>query len=82
MSHYRIPKQVEMRPAKNDNYVPGVSDFSSIMSLTAKESRILAGVTLCDKERFNLIVDKASAITQQIRVAKNKLKEKQRWDTH
>ena len=82
MSHYRIPKQLEMRSAKEDNYVPGVHDFSSIMSLTSRESKILAGVLKCDKKEFNLIVDKKRAITQQIRVAKNKLKEKQRWDTH
>ena len=82
MSHYRIPRQLEMRPAQDDNSLPGLSDFSNIISLTYRESKILAGVIQCDNKQFNLVADKASAITEQIRAAKNKLKEQQKWQVY
>ena len=56
MSHYRIPKQLEMRSAQEDNFPPGVSDFSGIIALTSRESKILAGVIKCDKKRGYLIL--------------------------
>ncbi len=79
MSHYRIPKQVEMRPSRNDTSAPGLSDFTEIVRLTARQRSILAGVIQCEDEEFNQAVGMSKVIQKQIREAKTKLKDRQKW---
>ena len=79
MSHYKIPKQLEMRPALNDTALPGISDFSSIISLTSRESKILAGAISCEYQEKQLVITKSKVITKQIREVKTALKRRQKW---